>query len=64
MQTKIARMMVMAPGGTSDDSRYLNTGILTPTIMFADNMKMCPLMGLPLVDSICDIDFFLFGEKT
>ena len=38
MQAKIARMMVIASGGTSEVSRYLNTGILTPNRMFADNI--------------------------
>ena len=44
MQAKIARMMVIASGGTSEVSRYLNTGILTPNRMFADNISICPFI--------------------
>ena len=44
MQAKIARMMVIASGGTSEVSRYLNTGILTPNRIFADNIRICPFM--------------------
>lgn len=43
-QAKTARMMVIASGGTSDVSRNLKIGMLTPNRMLADNIKMCPFI--------------------
>ena len=65
MQAKDARMMVMASGGTSDDSRYLNTGMLIPKRTFAVNIRMCPLIGLPnvVMDSALYVNLFLLGQE-
>lgn len=64
-QAKDARMMVMASGGTSDDSRYLNTGMLIPKRTFAVNIRMCPLIGLPnvVMDSALYVNLFLLGQE-
>ena len=38
---------------------------LIPKGRFAGNIRMCPLMFLPfiMVDSVSDVDFFLFGQE-
>ena len=43
-QAKVARMMVIASGGTLDVNRYLKTGILMPNRILAVNIRMCPFI--------------------
>ena len=44
MQAKLARMMVIASGGTLDVNRYLKIGILMPNKILAVNIRICPFI--------------------
>lgn len=44
MQAKLARMMVIASGGTLDVNRYLNTHTLMPNKILAVNIRIYPFI--------------------